>query len=164
MLFRKVTSGAAGHMTAFSWWFEKRGAKGLPPFLGQITFAGIFNALGIYERKLGLFQEFVLLRSGFNTNIYTIFRPLILDFTLFGALILLFFSGFVAGIAYQFVLIGKVRFVPLLTAFYATVMFSFNTSLWIWNTVLIGFVGYAGLLWFLPLIKRRSSRASLSCD
>jgi oligosaccharide repeat unit polymerase len=157
LLIRKVTAGATGHIAAFSIWFERDGLQ-VAPSLGQISFAGIFNALGVYTRDLGLFQEVVFLDSGFATNIYTLFRPLIQDFTVIGSLFFLLAFGLVGGVAYQSALKGNIRAVPLLTGIYATILFSFNTSIWIWTSVLAGYVGYIACIWFLPNITSRKLR------
>jgi oligosaccharide repeat unit polymerase len=153
MLIRKVTAGATGHIAAFSIWFERDSFQ-FDPMLGQITFAGLFNALGIYTRQLGLFQEFIYLDSGFTTNIYTLFRPLIQDFTIVGALFSLFVFGLIGGLAYQSALKGNIRSLALLTGVYTTILFSAYSSIWIWGSIIAGFIGYTVCLWFLPNISR----------
>jgi len=152
-------SGASGHMPVFSLWLEKEGFQSSIPLMGQVTFAGISNIFGFYERQLGLFQEIVHLKSGFSSNIYTIFRPLISDFTPIGSLLVLFVLGFVFGIVYKTVVLsGKTRAVPLLIAFYATVMFSSYTSIWIWTSIILAFIGCLAIFWLLPLLAPKIAK------
>ena len=139
----KVLGGALGHATVFSQWFESGGAAAAPPTWGAYTFAGLYDALGIGQRRPGLFAESVVLASGDETNIYTMFRPLIQDFTLVGALVALTVLGLIGGVAYRAVGRGRIELVPVLAGFYATTLFSAITSIWVYNSMMAVFVLFA---------------------
>ncbi len=145
---------AFGHMETFSNWFEKRALKIKKPTLGAYTFAGIFDRLGIRDRFHGLYNEYVVLTKGGKSNIYTVFRGLLEDFTPLGSIGLLFIIAFVTSRVYQRILQGKAGTMPLLAAFYATVLWSFSCSIWIWNSVIAAFIlFYIGFLVVLYLDK-----------
>jgi len=148
---------AFGHMETFSNWFDrfdKRALEVNKPMLGAYTFAGIFDRLGIRDRFYGLYEERVILSKGGTSNIYTVFRGLIEDFTPLGSLVLLFLIAFFASRVYQRLLQGKAGTMPILAAFYATVLWSFSCSIWIWNSVIAAFIlFYIGFLVVLYLDK-----------
>lgn len=146
-LMRKIYSVAFGHLTGFSVWFDDYRPFYSELALGKYSVAGIFDALGISKRELGLFQNYILLHSGFLTNIFTVFRPLIEDFGIIGCISILILMGFSVTSAYSQVYLGRLLYVPVLSAFYSFVLMSFNTSVWIWNTVIVAFVFYSGVFW-----------------
>ncbi len=157
-----VCNVAFGHMAVFSNWFERRGLEVKSPLPGSYTFAGIFDLLGIREREVGLFTETVTLSSGDTSTIYTVFRVLIEDFSPLGSLFILFLVAFLASRVYQRVLQGDARVMPILAAFYATVLWSFCTSIWIWNSIIAAFVLFAtGFLIMLDLHTVKSLPGTL---
>lgn len=135
----KMHTGLFGHAAAFSQWFESRATASGPPAWGAYTFAGLYDALGMGQRQLGLFVESVVLANGEETNIYTVFRPLIEDCSGAGALAVLFVFGLLAGVAHRELRRGRFALVPVLTAFYITTLYGLLTSVWIYNSVLAGF-------------------------
>lgn len=85
-----------GSLAAFSSWFHEY--KPNSATFGAYTFGGIFDLLGLRHREIGLYGEMVTLPGGEETNIYTVLRGLIQDFTLGGAVVLTFLVSFVSGI------------------------------------------------------------------
>jgi len=85
-----------GSLAAFSSWFHEYKPGGAT--FGAYTFGGIFDLLGLRHREIGLYQEMVTLPGGEETNIYTAVRGLIEDFTLAGAVVLVFLVSFISGI------------------------------------------------------------------
>lgn len=157
----KVYGAVFGHMVVFSDWIQRSGLDVGTPTLGGYTFAGPFNALGLRERLPGLFTERVLMYSGEFSNIYTAFRPLIQDFTAPGALVVLFLVGFISGKAYRQVDKGKINSIPVLAVFYTSVLYSFVTSIWIYNSVIAAFVMFWVALWLMRRFsKSRNPSAS----
>ena len=146
-----MKDAAVGYLPAFSHWFQGAGFDLHEPALGAYTFAGVFEALGVRARLGGLFTDFVTLSSGGTTNIYSLFRLLIEDFTPPGALVLLILFGAVAGMVYDRVARGSVTALPLMVAFYATAIFSSISSLWAYNSILAALgvfsVGLAAAQW-----------------
>lgn len=156
----KIQGGFFGHARVLSEWFTSA-AFNTPasPTWGQYTFAGLYDALGVGHRHLGLFSNSVVLASGDETNIYTLFRPLIEDFTPLGSLAALGILGGGGGLAYVAVRRGSFRAVPLLAAFYLTVFYSLITSVWIYNSLMAAMVIFGvGCVW-LETIRRRHDTA-----
>jgi len=135
-LLPKVVTGAFGGPINLSIWLRETRGVVASPALGAYTFSGVYDILGLHTRVLGLFDDFHTLQSGYSTNIYTIFRPLIEDFTLPGALLLSSLFGFLAQRSYDGVRRGRPRAAPGLAAAYATILFSFNTCIWTWNATI----------------------------
>ncbi len=135
-----------GSLAAFSSWFHEY-KTGSATF-GAYTFGGIFDLLGLHHREIGLYAEMVTLPGGEETNIYTVLRGLIQDFTLGGAVILTFLVSFVSGI-----LLGspsRRTWTSILFGawYYAFILGSPLTSVFTYNGVV--------LAWLLAAIVLRS--------
>jgi oligosaccharide repeat unit polymerase len=137
----------------FSAWFQAHAVTAsLHPTLGQYTFAGFFDLLHIHSRVAGLYTDQVVI-NGSNYNIYTVFRGLIEDFTIPGALLFLAVVGFGAQVAYRRAQSGGLLFIGLLAAFYAFTVWSFVVNIFIYNSIVLAF---AVLIGYLALATRPS--------
>jgi oligosaccharide repeat unit polymerase len=115
-------AAALGHISVFARWLNESWADDITPTFGAYTFTGLFEFLGLPTTPfVGLYSENHEVEPGGITNIYTIFRGLIEDFTLAGSLVFLFIFGFLAGLAYINVLRGKSRWMPVLISYYGFV-------------------------------------------
>ena len=127
-----------GHISVFSQWFHESQITHERPAFGAYSIAGLFDQLGLHNRAAGLYTDPYEVEPGGFTNIYTIFRGLIEDFTLPGSLVFLFLAGVCAGSAYDRVRGGNPRYVPILVAFYAfsgshgVSIFNYNSVLFAW--------------------------------
>ena len=124
-----------GSLSSFSLWTKEYFLRADQPTWGVYSAAGLFQLLGVKERDLGLYRDFMELGGGERTNIYTIFRGLIADFTAVGSVIILTVCGFISGRSYQRVREGHICYLPLLTCFYATTICGIATSLFNYNTL-----------------------------
>ena len=133
-----VRSAFFGHVSVFSGWFETTWDVVLRPAWGRYSLAGFFDLLGLSTREVGLYRDIQEVEPGGLSNIYTVFRGLIQDFTAPGALVVLFFMGGVAGRAYHWTRQGRLIWMPILIAFYAlagnviTSIFNYNSILFAW--------------------------------
>ncbi len=141
-VWHHLQSAFAGHMAVFSYWFDSYQAEDAR--LGQFTFAGLYHLLGIAEREIGLYSEPTSLPM-LSSNIFTMFRGLIMDFSMAGSLMFLGIFGFLAEGAYICVAKQKYLFLPLLMLFYAVTFWSFVVSIMNYNTILVAFVIFACL-------------------
>lgn len=100
-----LLSYSSGHIFAFSSWFTDRYFDGHSfrfvqeeLTLGFYTFMSLFK-LGGDDRfvPLGIYEEVFSYRDMLTTNIYSIFRGLITDFSLFGALVFAFGWGLISN-------------------------------------------------------------------
>lgn len=104
-----LASYSSGHLYAFSDWFSDR-YFGFSTFDGYdqssleggfYTFMGFFKAFGDTRPvPLGVFDEFFEVPGLLITNIYTVFRGLIVDFGLFGSLVFAAFIGLGSNLAF----------------------------------------------------------------
>lgn len=126
---------------------------------GRGTFAGPLNVIGIQERKQGLYSGFVELPNGQYSNVYTVLRPLIEDFSIVGAMLCVFLAGFVwrVGIREKFL---------VCTTFLmsASVLGVINTSIFIHNSLPLAFLGFASAVVLCKGRARPYGRASSDCS
>jgi len=134
-LTKKFLTYAFAHMTVFSQWLGEYMSQPFEPTLGSVTFAGPLELFGYQERIPGLFETVIQLLTGDTSNIYTAFRPLIQDFTIPGALVVLALLGFMGGIGFRFVAAGRWSGMPLLVAAYVTIFWTPITWFWIYNSL-----------------------------
>lgn len=147
----KLATAAFGHMTVFSQWLGEYWNHPFAPSLGSITFAGPLEKLGYGYRIPGLFDSVVDLVAGETSNIYTGFRPLIEDFTIPGALVVLSLLGFVGGLGFKKVAAGQWSGFPLLLIAYLTTLWTPITWFWIYNSLTATLVTLALLVWLIRL-------------
>jgi len=130
---------AFGHISAFTIWFNDYMSHYTPLGFGRFTFAGIFSFFHIYERKPGIFTDFsVISPDPLFTNVYTAFRGLIIDFSVMGAILLIFIFSILGGIAYKNAKESIFAFVYLIL-FYCITVLSLFTSLLNYNTLIAAF-------------------------
>lgn len=139
LIWPRLRVDLIGHLVAFSQWMGGEVGWNVNPSWGVYTFAGLFEWFGWRARIQGVYDEFVEIGSGLSlssTNIYTVFRGLIEDFTMPGALVILFCTGFVAGKAYRTIHTGRPSALAILTAFYGFTLCSHIVSIATYNTLL----------------------------
>jgi oligosaccharide repeat unit polymerase len=126
-----------GSLVVFSKWLDLNSFE-FPMNWGASTFAGFFHLLGIAERKQGLYGTFLELPNGEYSNVYTVLRPLLEDFTIVGAMLGIFFIGFIWRI-------GIRNKQLVITAFFMSAsVIAINTSIFCHNSLPIAFVAFAG--------------------
>jgi oligosaccharide repeat unit polymerase len=157
----KLSTGAFGHMTVFSGWLAEYWKSPFNPSLGTTTFAGPLEKLGYGVRIPGIFPSVVDLVAGETSNIYTGFRPLIEDFTIPGALVVMSLLGFIGGAGYRNVTAGKWSGFPLLLIAYITIVLSPITWLWLYNSLTATVFTVALLVWLIR-VWRGSGQTALA--
>jgi oligosaccharide repeat unit polymerase len=136
--------GFLGYLAAFSEW-DRVGSDSLS--WGFFTFPGLFDFIGMRSREIGVYTASVSL-SGVDTNIYTVFRGLIEDVGIYGALAALATVGFIAGWAYRQVRRGRYRYCVILAGYYACCIWSPIASFFAYNgLVLAWIIGGMALSW-----------------
>jgi oligosaccharide repeat unit polymerase len=151
----KLRSALVGHMAVFSDWLQGYPQNTPDPSWGKYTFAGPAEALGLTTRIGGLFETTYFLSFGESSNIYTVFRPLIQDFTIPGALAFLLLLGLAGGAGYRAVGHGKWWAAPLLLIFYAVTIDSPITSLLAYNSQIAATGALAAVLLLTPYLPGR---------
>jgi oligosaccharide repeat unit polymerase len=131
----------SGNLSGFSFWYESSSVAGSQN-TGN-TIAGLLELIGSTSRKPGIYDTAFDASGEFEwTNIFTLFRYLMDDFGDFGTLIFLAMSGWVSTRLYQFIKVGNMVALGLLSGITATILFSFVTSVMAYNTVLFAWMGY----------------------
>jgi hypothetical protein len=140
----------AGHLVAFSHWLPLY-IQNIPAELGwgKYTFAGVYNYFGYAARVSPADVPIFSAAQSDASNIYTIFRQLILDFGLLGSLALLTGFGFFAEYSFARLKQGCLSWLPLLSIFYWITLWMFNTSIFNYNSIILAaflFTCYFALL------------------
>jgi oligosaccharide repeat unit polymerase len=125
-----------GMPAAFAEWFDRDQHDSMQ--WGALSFPGAFALLGIRQRTLGTYTDSAPTVGLEGTNIFTIFRGLVQDFTMVGAFFISGVWGFLWGRSYcQHSL--QPGTVLALSAYYAVALFSplmclfgFNSSIFAW--------------------------------
>lgn len=142
-VYNPMRSYLFSYLPAFSNWIENGGLRSDEFSLGQYTFAGVFEAAGIKKREQGVYAESVDFGEHQESNIYTVYRGLITDFGLAGALTGLFVFGFIAGFSFRRVMSGAKGFIPLLVMSYMFLFWSPIASIFNYNSIVAGWVLFA---------------------
>lgn len=123
---------------------------------GVMTFCGIFNGLGLAKRQQGIYRDnvyFGRLDKTMRSNVYSIFRMLIDDFGIVGALVFLLLLGFASAKAIVFIKKRKMIFLcqAFLVAVYSYVMWGFVASIWAYTSIICAY----GLAFFIFSILQK---------
>ncbi|MEM4409794.1 MAG: hypothetical protein QXI19_13740, partial [Candidatus Caldarchaeum sp.] len=111
---------------------------------GYFTFQGPLRLIGLLEERqvyesvtIGYVQEFqgYIIDPLVLSNVYSLFRDLIQDFSEPGALLALFLLGMMGSVAYSSVAKRQIALLPLLMLFYITIGYSPLSSVFWYNSV-----------------------------
>ncbi|NKJ45219.1 hypothetical protein CIC12_00340 [Burkholderia sp. SG-MS1] len=144
-----------GSIAGFSIWVDRHSFAASATG-GYYTFSGIFDQLGISARKSGLYTDYVNIGSESWSNIYTVYRGLISDFTVIGAVVFMAIIGLSGSFALKKCLQGKAHFAGLLIAIYGFCLWSPIASFFGYTAHLGAFVLF-GL--YLRFAQRRTRSA-----
>jgi len=167
---RKFRSATIGSPAAFSQWLELHWNITDPAY-GAYSFAGIFDQLQIQERVEGLYDDNRYLGvygdQAESTNIHTMFRGLIEDFTVPMSILLMFILGLILGFVYLGLSIGNAICLPLLALFYSYTLWGMIASLLNYNSLILTWIFFHLLFlfprWsFLKKLKVKPSKELLS--
>lgn len=131
--------GVLGHVGAFSFWFERNWDHPPSPKCGELLFAGPCKFFGIRSRSES-FESFEV-DVGIWSNVYSLFMPLVWDFTFTGSLFVVFFFGLITGWASRKAAEGNIPFVFLQIMFYVNTLsigglcFTYNTIIFAHATI-----------------------------
>lgn len=136
----RAQSTAIGYLAVFSNWVDRPEAlASLNVTMGEYTFGGLLEAAGLSARSVGVYSENVSVGSD-ESNIYTAFRGLVEDFTLFGAAVLCILFGYRTGRSYSRVGQGSVFDVLMLVGFYGFLLWSPIGSIFVYNGPILGLI------------------------
>ena len=149
-IINTIKSAVLGSTTAFTTWLKNYKQHNMA--FGLYTFAGPMDIIGLNERQLGFYSEFISLPNGYS-NIYTAFRGLIHDFSITGSILICFFIGIFAQLSYQRCRDGNVIWVIPLSLYFAFTLFSPFISIFSSNSVMMAWV----ISFFILINRKRNS-------
>ena len=125
-----------GHIPAFSNWLKNYELFTVPSF-GLNSFAGLADLFGAKNRAIGIYAGTDIGNDRIS-NIYTGLRPLIEDFSILGVGIIYFMFGL--SFIKMFTKNGSLIFIFVNIAVVAYLSWSFVTSIFSYNTILLGYL------------------------
>jgi oligosaccharide repeat unit polymerase len=132
----KLYSGF-GHIPAFSNWLSSYQYTDLTAEFGKYTISGILDFIGLSKREIGLYAVNYQLSNGTLTNIYSIHKGLILDYSIFGTILIYFLFGIFSSFFYYSVRQKKSRYIASLSLTYFLIIGSIFTSILVYNTIFL---------------------------
>jgi oligosaccharide repeat unit polymerase len=162
-LVKMFVSYSSGHLPAFSDWFSNR-YLGESLFrydqreveLGFNTFTWFFKLMGSKQFvPMGYYDEFYTFGDLVQSNIYTVFRGLIFDFTLLGSLVFACFAGFICALIFWKLLCERFS-ASAIVLFIFSVGISYQTyliSTLVWRSIPIVVLALSLMLTFLIKVR-----------
>ncbi|MCE5331067.1 MAG: oligosaccharide repeat unit polymerase [Bacteroidales bacterium] len=142
---------AFGHLPAIDSWFSNNWNTDFPFELK--TFYGISNYLGLANRELGVFTEFLSygndkIHEEMVTNVYTVFRFIIEDFGPFGSGFFIAIMGIISGHSLVTIKKRPDSFVSkvVISSFLFFILYSFATSVWAYTSYIVVFIAFYFIL------------------
>jgi oligosaccharide repeat unit polymerase len=165
-IFRKQQVYALGSLPAFSQWLRRvdgpeSGDAGLG--WGTASVAGVEYITGQSRLAARAYDEFEVIDSrGASSNVYTIFRGIILDFGWAGGVLVIGLLGFAFGRVYRRVQWDRsAAWAGILGSGYATILLSNTMAVTSFSNVVLAMViGVAALGW--PTIRDRDARTHVA--
>ncbi|HNZ43736.1 MAG TPA: O-antigen polymerase [Bacteroidales bacterium] len=138
-------------VNTFTIWYKSYSHENITGF--KYTLSGINNFF-FGEREIGLYGEKNVEVGKYNgnpvqTNVYTMARGLIEDFTLPGALLVLFLAGIIAQILYERTKKNSVICMGLLSLFYSVLLWSITVNILNYNTIILCWLISFATLFFI---------------
>lgn len=118
-----------GPFSAFSIWFENRESMELG--FGSNTFSCVFRWLGINVQEHG---DFVSLGEDVTTNVYTIYKHLICDFSCIGTILISGGLGTLSAFVDRKLLMNKKKYIGISIVIIATIVCAFFSSMFRYTT------------------------------
>ena len=140
---QKLINYMFGSPAAFAGWYGRSDVSGAE--WGARTFAGEFDLLRLRTRTLGTYSDKSNVVGTESTNVYTLFRGLIEDFTPVGALLVAAGIGGLAGWSYRMRFENVYNASFWLSMFFSYFLFSPLMSLFAFNGALLAWV----VAWFV---------------
>jgi oligosaccharide repeat unit polymerase len=155
---RFTISYSSGHLYAFSDWFSHRYLdSSFFSYKQEELTAGFYSLMSIFrmlgdnrEVPLGVYLEYYEHEFHLKTNIYTVFRGILTDFSLIGSLIVASILGFICNLFFYRLLCTKNNpFYIVFFIFFVGIAYqSYIISTLMWVTIPVVFSVLVGFLFF----------------
>jgi oligosaccharide repeat unit polymerase len=152
-----------GHLPSFATWLRTQIGDDGSLRWGQRTFAGLFQLAGIARREQGVYGDFVNVGNGDVSNIYTLYRSLIEDFGIAGALFFVAGLGLLAGHLHGRLVRGGFAKGALYSLVICFIVWSPIGSFCAYNTLIVAFALFAlGVKFLMSTAAGRERPARIS--
>lgn len=155
LIINRISAYYFGYLSAFTQWIESINLLSFSG--GLITFAGPSNYLGVVDRSFG-FYEPIVIAPGVSTNIFTAYRGIIADFTVFGAITIFFIVGFLTQVIFNYAKNGRLFAIVPLSIFYAFIIYSPIISIFHYNSIIMSWIFLT-----LPFLKGKNGNLDINC-
>lgn len=121
---------------------------------GRYSFASFFELVGLYEfDSFGYYDEYLHISTSTNdyTNVYTIFRSLIEDFGILGALFYMLSLGVATRFAYTKAINGSLGALAFILGIYTMFVYSPIAPMTQHNSIVVSWILPPLILWFLRI-------------
>lgn len=152
VVLEKLYSTLFGHIASFSYWFSNFDLFNYPLQGGIYTFSGVYDFFGLSKRQSGLYTENYQLSNGALTNLYSIHKGLLLDYSIFGTIFIYFIFGVAGSYFFQKVFNGNQKYIGFLSIVYIIIFVSIYYSIFIFNTTLLACFMIVSIF-FIPIFK-----------
>ena len=141
---RIMISYLIGPFSALNIWLESLYDYSIE--LGANTFSCLFRVLGIKAQEHG---EFVMVYDDLSTNVFTVFKHLLRDYSFLGTYLLMLFTGLICAIVdykisrkqYSFVGVSIVLYTSIIVAFFSS-LYRYTTNLLACILIIVLFLPY----------------------
>lgn len=120
-------------------------------YYGFYTFTSIYRFFG-YKKEIpdGIFDEFNITQDKMESNVYSIFRGMVMDFGVCGTILFIFILGIALHLCFYVFLNSRKPVISTATTIFMLVFFyySFAISVLTWNIVVFVFILFMILLKF----------------
>lgn len=131
-----------------SLWYGNQ--SNFPLSFGAFTFSGVADVLGLRDREVGLTQEYFYSPDGSRSNLYTAFRWLATDFSVFGSHLVLVIYGFIGKVMWIRLEQGDRSAAAAYALFLASIAWSPIVSIFTYNSILLAGTLFVFLVAKLP--------------
>lgn len=136
ILLKKLAIYSFGHVKAFSYYLSNENFDFIA--FEPWYFIKIFQPLVDVSQQQGIYDEYITVVPGYETNVFTIFRPLIESFGVIGSIFVIFSSGYLSQYVYLKLLEkNSPLYFSLYIFFIVVILLSFVTSMLLFNNVLV---------------------------
>lgn len=129
-----LSSAFLGSPVLFSQWFADHWQDNIIPTLGLYTTPVIKYMAVNTESRFESTQ--IGIKFGDESTVFTLFRDMSEDYTIPGTILLLFIIGFIGGVAFRRLLQERIKYLPVLAAFYCITISSLTGFLFRYTTTL----------------------------
>ena len=149
LLVERIKVYFFGYLSAFTLWFSEVNNPFLPTSLLN-TFAGPMNLLGLIERNLGFYIP-LFINDETSTNIFTAYRSLVSDYSIFGSVLIFFIIGYFIQSEFQKIKKNIFDGIIPISVFYSFIIYSPLISVFHYNSI---FFSWAIIYFIIKIIDK----------